>query len=218
MTPTILQSIEIGDHLRTLGDNGFVVIPSYIPTSRMPELSAAYDRAVASASVENTHRGRSSTRVEGVLAAEPIFASLYKGETLNAAARQLIGGAFKLSCFHSRTLHRHCEMGEFHIDFGPDEQPFPLLSFIYMIDEFSERNGATRFVVGSQHCKDRPSPSEQQECLTQSVAACGSAGSVIIFDGRVHHAHGANSSSIERRSLQGSFIPAAQSGSLTAEA
>jgi hypothetical protein len=217
MTPTNFQNNEIEDRLRVLRNNGFVVITSYIPSSKMPELSAAYDRAVASASVENTHRGRSSTRVEGILAAEPIFASLYDCEILHAASRQVIDGAFKLSCFHARTLHSPCEMGEFHIDFRPDERPFPLLSFIYMIDEFSESNGATRFVAGSQHRKDRPSPSEQEECLTQSVPAGGLAGSVIIFDGRVHHAHGANSSSIERRSLQGSFIPAAQSGSLTAK-
>jgi ectoine hydroxylase-related dioxygenase (phytanoyl-CoA dioxygenase family) len=101
-------------------------------------------------------------------------------------------------------------VGEFHIDFRPDERPFPLLSFIYTIDEFSESNGATRFVAGSQYRKDRPSPSQQEECLTQSVPGCAPAGSVIIFDGRVRHAQGANSSALERRSLQGSFIPAAQ--------
>jgi ectoine hydroxylase-related dioxygenase (phytanoyl-CoA dioxygenase family) len=145
-----------------------------------------------------------------MLEAEPIFASLYKGEALHTAARQVIGGPFKLSCFHARTLHRVCDMGEFHIDFRPDEQPFPLLSFIFMIDEFSERNGATRFVAGSQRGKDRPSPGQQEECVMQSVPACGPAGSVIIFDGRVWHAHGANSNSLERRSLQGSFIPTAE--------
>lgn len=210
MTPTNFQNDELEEPLRALDKNGFCVITRYLPFSKMPELSTAYDGAVASASVANTHRGRSSTRVGGMLEAEPSFSSLYKGEALLAAARQVIGGPFKLSCFHARTLPARCEVGEFHIDFRPDEQPFPLLSFIYMIDEFSVGNGATRFVAGSQHRKVRPSPSQQEECLTESVPACAPAGSVIIFDGRVRHAHGANSSSMKRRSLQGSFIPAAE--------
>lgn len=214
MTPVNFQHNDLEEPLSALRKNGFCVIDGYMPSSEMPEISAAYDRAAASASAENTHVGRSSTRVGGMLEAEPIFVSLYKGEALHAAARQVIGGPFKLSCFHARTLHRVCDMGEFHIDFRPDEQPFPLLSFIVMIEEFSERNGATRFVPGSQHHKDRPSPSDQERCIRQSVPACGPAGSVIIFDGRVWHAHGANSSSQKRRSLQGSFIPASETSAM----
>ncbi|HVF47392.1 MAG TPA: hypothetical protein VNA17_07490 [Pyrinomonadaceae bacterium] len=72
----------------------------------MPELSEAYDRAVAGAPLENIHIGRGSTRVGGMLEAEPVFGSLYKGEALHAAAR-VIGGPFKLSCFHARSLHAH---------------------------------------------------------------------------------------------------------------
>jgi ectoine hydroxylase-related dioxygenase (phytanoyl-CoA dioxygenase family) len=79
-----------------------------------------------------------------------------------------------------------------------------------MIDEFTELNGATRFVAGSQHHGRRPDLAQQHDYVAQSVPACGPPGSMIIFDGRVCHAHGANSTSHERRSLQGSFIPAAE--------
>ena len=194
----------------SMHQHGFCVVEGSILSSTMPGVSAAYDRSVLNANIEDTHKGRSSTRVEGMLDADPIFGSLYQSEVLHAVSRLVIGGRFKLSCFHSRSLHPKCDMGEFHIDFRPDEQPFPLVSFIYMIDEFIESNGATRFVPGSHHRKHGPAPSDQEMCVEQSVPGCGPAGSLIIFDGRIWHAHGANSSSVSRRSLQGSFIPAAE--------
>jgi ectoine hydroxylase-related dioxygenase (phytanoyl-CoA dioxygenase family) len=136
-----------------------------------------------------------------------LFFLSYTVEILLAASRQVLGGPLKLSCFHARSLHPHCEAGELHIDFRSDEEPFPLVYFIYMIDKFSQENGATRFLRGSQHCKDRPS---KEELSRQSVPVCAPAGSVIVLDSRIWHAHEANSSSLPRRSVQGSFIPPSQ--------
>jgi hypothetical protein len=205
-----MQSGSFEEPLRSVQTNGFCVIDGCIPSSTMTALSTAYDRAVVNASLENTHQGRSSTRVNGLLHADPVFGSLYENEILHAVSRMVIDGPFKLSCLHARSLHPRCEMGEFHIDFRADEEPFPLVSFIYMIDEFTESNGATRFVAGSHHRKNGPTASDEAKCREQSVPACGPPGSVIIFDGRVWHGHGANSNSVPRRSVQGSFIPAAE--------
>jgi hypothetical protein len=209
-----MQNAAFDEPLQSVYKNGFCVITGHIASSKIPALSAAYDRSIVNASLENTHNGRSSIRVEGLLDIDPVFGSLYEGEILHAVCRLVIGGPFKLSSFHARSLYPRCEMGEFHIDFRPDEQPFPLVSFIYMIDEFTASSGATRFVPGSQHRKHGPAPSDQEKCLKQSVPACGPPGSVIIFDGRVRHAHGANSNSVPRRSVQGSFIPAAETSAI----
>ena len=210
MTPTNRQHDQSAEALDNLNENGFCIATGCIPHSKIRTLSETYDRVVAKASAENVHTGRSSTRVNRLLKADPIFRGLYEREILLTAARQLIGAPFKLSCFHARSLRPHCDLGEFHIDFRPDEQPFPLLSFIYVIDEFTERNGATRFVPCSQIRDRAPAESDQHECREQSTPACGPAGSLIIFDGRIWHAHGANSSSLERRSLQGSFVPSSE--------
>src|SRR5688500_16652868 len=53
MTLTNFQNDELEEPLRALHRNGFCVVNGYIPFSKMPELSAAYDRAVASAPLEN---------------------------------------------------------------------------------------------------------------------------------------------------------------------
>lgn len=212
MTSTHFERGASDEALQSLRENGFCVISDHLSPSTLSALSKAYDIAVAN--TPSANRGRSSTRVEGLLDADPIFGPLYAGEILHAAARQQIGGPYKLSCFHARSLHPHCEIGEFHIDFRADEEPFPLLSFIYMVDGFSESNGATRFVPGTHRRGEGPTDRDQGECRKQSVAAVGRAGSVVIFDGRVWHAHGSNSTSLPRRSIQASFIPEHESSAV----
>jgi ectoine hydroxylase-related dioxygenase (phytanoyl-CoA dioxygenase family) len=76
---------------------------------------------------------------------------------------------------------------------------WPMLGFIVMVDEFRTDNGATRFVPGSQNAVQRPPSSE-------SVAACGPVGSIIVYNGSVWHGHGANGTDLPRRSIQGAYI------------
>jgi ectoine hydroxylase-related dioxygenase (phytanoyl-CoA dioxygenase family) len=70
------------------------------------------------------------------------------------------------------------------------------LSFILMVDAFVPENGATRFAPGSH----REPPGRLE------IPACGSAGSLIAYNGSVLHEHGANLTDRPRRSIQGAFI------------
>lgn len=81
---------------------------------------------------------------------------------------------------------------------------FPMLGFIFMIDPFGEENGATRFVRGS-HRLDEP-PNGLGDDDGRLAFACGTAGSMILFNGSCWHGHGANRSDAPRRSIQGALI------------
>jgi ectoine hydroxylase-related dioxygenase (phytanoyl-CoA dioxygenase family) len=96
-----------------------------------------------------------------------------------------------------------------HVDVPRDSADWPLVGFILMIDAFRSDNGATRFVPGSHHW---PDPPERVVADTRAeyhgqVLACGSAGSLLVFNGSAWHGHTANTSDQPRRSLQGAFIP-----------
>jgi ectoine hydroxylase-related dioxygenase (phytanoyl-CoA dioxygenase family) len=84
-----------------------------------------------------------------------------------------------------------------------------LVGFILMVDEFRADNGATRFVPGSHRLLQGPGGriGEGSDDPGGQVAACGPAGSILIFDGSVWHGHGANRSAGRRRSIQGAPIP-----------
>jgi ectoine hydroxylase-related dioxygenase (phytanoyl-CoA dioxygenase family) len=202
--------------IQNLNDNGFVVIPNLIAPDRLAQLSAAYDSAVASASSEDVHVGRTTTRVNDFVNRGSEFDELYMCQPLLKACCHVINQPFKLSSMHARTLHPNTQAQGLHIDFKPDEERFPLASFIWMIDDFRNENGATQFVPGSHNWLAIPhelTDDRLAEYENQIVTARSQAGSMIIFNGSVLHGHSANTTDAPRRSIQGAFIPrGAQAG------
>ena len=60
--------------------------------------------------------GRSSTRVTDFVNRGPAFDDVYVFPPLLDAAARVIGAPFKLSSFHSRTLHPGAAYGGLHVD------------------------------------------------------------------------------------------------------
>ena len=84
---------------------------------------------------------------------------------------------------------------ELHVDVRPDEDAWPLLGFIVMVDEFREDNGATRFVPGSHRAE--PTRAREGNQRPDDGATCSraaNAGSVIVYLGSTWHGYSANRS------------------------
>ena len=201
---------------QSLNDAGFVVIPSLIASDRLAQLSAAYDSAFATASFDDVVVGTTTTRLHDFVNRGAEFDELYICQPLLKACCHTIGQSFKLSSMLGRTLRPNAHAKGLHIDFKRNEEIFPLVSFIWMVDEFCRENGATQFVPGSHNWSEVPhelTNDHLAEYGHPTVTACGPAGSVIIFNGSVLHEHSANTTSAPRRSIQGAFIPrSAQAG------
>ena len=197
--------------VQDLNDIGFVVIPGSVKSNDLSQLARAYDSAVSLASSDDIKIGSSTTRVNDfVNRGEGEFDSIYIHQPLLEASSRVIGQPFKLSTMLARTLRPNSQASELHIDFKPDEKRFPLVSFIFMVDEFRNDNGATRFVPGSHKWSAIPNELTNDALAdfeNQTQTACGQAGSIIIFNGSVWHGHSANITSTPRRSIQGAFIP-----------
>ena len=56
---------------------------------------------------------------------------------------------FRLSTIHARTLRAGLPAQNLHADFERDAHGWTMVGFIFMVDEFRDDNGATRFVPGS---------------------------------------------------------------------
>jgi hypothetical protein len=188
---------------------GFVVLPGMVAPEGMERLTAAYTEAVASATGDDIRVGSTSTRVSDLVNRGAAFDDIYTYPPLLEACWHVIGGPFKLSSFHARTLRPGAYAQELHADVPRNSADWPLLGFILMVDDFRPDNGTTRFVPGSHRWSSTPEDtmSEVRSAHQAEVLACGAAGSLIVFNGSAWHGHTANTSNRPRRSIQGAFIP-----------
>ena len=189
--------------LLSLETDGFAVIDGPVPRQKMADLASCYDRAVESATSEDVKVGSTTTRISDFVNRGEEFDELYVFPPLLEAACRIIREPFKLSTLHARTLRPETPAQQLHVDFAGDAQGWPMLGFVFMIDEFSADNGATCFIPRSQGAGARP---ESQSL----VPACGPEGSLIVFNGAIWHGHGANKTNHPRRSLQGAYIRRSQ--------
>lgn len=194
--------------VQELRETGFTVMAGPVAQDEFARIGAAYDSAVLAAHPNDVHAGSTTTRVNDFVNRGPDFDQFYVYPPVLAACCSVIGQPFKLSTLHARTVEPYRPAQALHVDFKGDADGWPMVGFIIMVDDFRIENGATRFVPGSHLWSHSPGdllrdPTADYE---GQIAACGTAGSMVIYNGSMWHGHGANLTSQPRRSLQGAYI------------
>lgn len=128
---------------------------------------------------------------------------------LEAVGRVLPAG-FKLSSLNARSADPWGEEAQpLHCDAGalPDASGFSVCNTIWLLDDFTPENGATRIVPGSHRRGKLP-----QEVLAdpaaphpEEVLVLGKAGSVVVMNTHAWHGGTANRTGSPRRALHAFF-------------
>lgn len=94
----------------------------------------------------------------------------------------------------------------------PDERGFYVCTAIWMIDDFTRANGATRFVPGSHRCGRVPKElmADPYARHPDEIIIEGKAGDVLVFNGHGWHAGRANTSDRQRRAILVHYLRADQ--------
>jgi len=194
--------------LQELREVGFVVIPGPVPPGELAQLAAVYDSEVETANPEDLSVGSTTIRVNDFVNRGPEFDEIYIYKPVLEACCYIIDRPFKLRTMISRTVPPHAYAQEIHADFKRAPDGYPMIGFIFMVDEFRPDNGATRFIPGSHKWPSVPDHLIKYTLggYEGEVPAYGLAGSMIVFNGSVWHGHSANLSDAPRRSIQGAFI------------
>ena len=191
----------------TFAAEGYAVLPGPLTGAPLAVVRETVVEAVARVDPGEVRIGSTSARVHGILGRAPALGALLDHAPLLEAAGAIVGGPFRMSSCHGRSLMPGASAEVLHQDVATGVEAWPLAGFILMLDPFTERNGATRFVPGS---RDRAElPEVHLRPYPREVSACGAAGSLIVFDGSTWHGHGANATADWRHSVQGAFIPRA---------
>ena len=116
---------------------------------------------------------------------------------------QVLGPRFKLSSLNVRSAEPHSDRGQpLHSDSGAiaDERGYWVANSVWMLDDFTPENGATRFVPGS-HRWGRIPPPDFYEAHPEERLVTGEAGTVVIMNAHLWHGGTANRSAAPRRAM-----------------
>ncbi len=122
----------------------------------------------------------------------------------------VLGPQFKLSSLNARSANPHSTWVQpLHADMGaiPDEKGYWVANTVWMLDDFTEENGAVRVVPGS-HLWGRLPPGALADLQASHPDEClitGRAGTVIVMNAHMWHGGTANRTDQPRRAMHGFY-------------
>lgn len=139
-------------------------------------------------------------RVWNLLNKGDIFARFALNDKARALARHMLGKDLLLFSCTANIARRGGLAQRLHADqlFAPAAMSLPLIAnSLWMLDDFSEANGATR-VAPATHLEGRwPADGEEVE----TAPATGPAGTLMMWDGRLWHGTGENRTDLPRHGM-----------------
>jgi ectoine hydroxylase-related dioxygenase (phytanoyl-CoA dioxygenase family) len=179
--------------MKQLDEVGFVVVAGAIDSAHVDRLRRAFEDAPAQK--DGTQH---VPLFDETLASHPAI--------VDAARVVFEGGAWRVRDMHGRNpLPGYGQQG-LHADWMPRApgEPTMVLTAIWMLDDFTVENGATRVVPGSHRvttplAKSLAQPSAKHR---DETIVTGRAGDVLVFNGHVWHSGRRNDSRGPRRCVQ----------------
>ncbi len=171
--------------------------------TRVAELAAAEGDAAG----REVHQEAGTDRLADLVNKDPVFEVCFTDPRLLAAVAHVLGD-FKLSSLNSRAARPGAGLQALHAEGGPaGPGPYQVCNSIWLLDDFTEENGATRVVPGSHRrtvrvgdeLPDPLGPHPEQVTLTAP------AGTVIVFNSHLWHGGTRNSTDRPRRALHSYF-------------
>lgn len=222
---TDIQS-ELEDLVRELIEgSGAIVLPEafnaqQIANARAIIMAESDAQADTATHFQGASEGKLNLqrRVWNLLNKGPVFSEMVQHRDVVAITSALLGTAFKLGSIAANRLLPGGPGQEPHIDYPywdfhkREEFParmnssFPLnLQATILLDDFTEENGATAYMPGSQ--ANLFYPDDPQAFAKNCSRMTGKAGDCVIFNGMVHHCAMPNNSDSDRTAVLIEYLP-----------
>jgi ectoine hydroxylase-related dioxygenase (phytanoyl-CoA dioxygenase family) len=192
----------------TLDTQGYLVLTDLVDEAWLEEIRA---RLTELKQLEGATAGKEVPTQVGV---EMLGNLLNKGEVFErmvrvpqvlAAARHVLQAEMKVCALNLRSAPPGGGGQELHSDYGSlrDDGGFKLCNSMWLVDDFTPENGATRLVAGS-HLSGRLPADDMDDPHAphpDQVVLTAKAGTVVVFNGHTWHGGTLNSTSVPRRGL-----------------
>ena len=193
-----------------LDEYGYVVLKGVLTTNQVGSLR---ERSIELVKKERElgaqlYLDNRSQRVWNLVNKGEIFADMIQHPLVLEFQEYLLGENCTLSSFTVNLIGPGSPVSDLHVDYPLSSLPTPHPSFalcansVYVLDDFSLENGATRLVPGSHKRGYGPSPGETYNDIVQVT---GKKGDIIIIHGHIWHSSGENRTDQDRVALLGFF-------------
>lgn len=197
------------DHRRQLDETGYTVLDRCMGDELLTELRARIREVFDEEGDRAGHEFRTeehARRLANLVDKGAVFRRAIVLPRVLELVRHVIGPDVKLSSLNARSADPATDVGQpLHVDMGaiPDEKGYWVCNTVWVLDDFTTENGATRLIPGSHRWGTRP-----QDALDDPMAAhpdeillTARAGSIAVMNAHLWHGGTANRTAAPRLAM-----------------
>lgn len=199
-------------------DEGFLFMPQLLALTSvdavLTHLEQLWEQEGVAAGQENYVEAH-ARRLANLADKGEIFRPIFSHRAVIDVCEQIMGSDVRLSMLNARDAVPHSGARQmWHCDTDnsgrPDESGFYSCTAIWMLDDFTEENGATYFVPRTHLTGKVPKDvlSDRYAPHPNEIRVLGKRGDVFIFNGHCWHAGGENRSDKTRRAVLAHYLRA----------
>ncbi|HTQ09421.1 MAG TPA: phytanoyl-CoA dioxygenase family protein [Fimbriimonadaceae bacterium] len=215
-----LQSLGARSDLLTAGEveqldrDGFLPISGVLAAPQREAIAARLEELLEEegdrAGLE-AHQELGTARLSDLVNKGVVFDIFYTHPKVLAAIAHVLDGDLKLSSLNARFALPGKGLQNLHADWGRLEQPgeFQVCNSIWLLDDFTEDNGATRVVPGSQLWETKLPEDEMSDTSAlhpREKLLLAPAGTVVVFNSHTWHGGTLNRTDRPRRAVHSYFV------------
>lgn len=201
------------DQKRQLDEEGYVRLEGFMGPALLNDLRRRIHEVFEEEGDRAGHEFRTeehARRLANLADKGEVFRRAIVMPELLEYVRAVLGPDIKLSSLNARSADPHSEEGQpLHVDMSavPDERGYWVCNTVWMLDDFTPENGATRAVPGSHRWGTRPQDVLANPLAThpQEVLVTGPAGTVVVMNAHLWHGGTANRTSRPRLAMHGFY-------------
>lgn len=212
--------VELGVEPGTLSDeeqarldrDGFLVLPGILDSATVEAMNAVLDALVVAEGDDagkEVHQEAGTNRLSNLVDKSEIFDVCYTHPRVLAGISRVLAGDLKLSSLNYRAALPGQGLQGLHCDWSGAVSPgdYHVCNSIWLLDDFTEDNGATRVVPGTQDCGRTPQESlaDPSAPHPDEVLLLAPAGTVVVFNSHAWHGGTLNRTDRPRRALHSYF-------------
>ncbi len=217
-TQTALAALGVTDDTLTpaeknqLDRDGYLPLPNMLTPEQVAAFRARLDALVAEEGTEagkEVHQEAGTDRLSDLVNKGELFTICFTHPRVLAAISHVLQGDLKLSSLNFRAALPGDGLQALHCDWKGAVEPgdYYVCNSIWLLDDFTADNGATRVVPGSQRLGQTPQAAMNDPKATHpdEKLLLAPAGTVVIFNSHTWHGGTLNRSNQRRRAMHSYF-------------